>query len=118
MPKIRKSLSLSRPEMSTVLGHVHSRKFLGINERTLALQVLILGSYPNADLAPFVQRMAEEHPRLTVRYLQVGFKLKVFPEKSVDENWPLRSTRRWAPPAASTTSATASSPATPTPSSS
>ena len=33
-------------------------------------QVLILGSYPNADLAPFVQRMSEEHPRLTVRYLQ------------------------------------------------
>ena len=34
-------------------------------------QVLILGSYPNADLAPFVQKMSEEHPRLTVRYLQV-----------------------------------------------
>ena len=36
-----------------------------------SFQVLILGSYPNADLAPFVQKMSEEHPRLTVRYLQV-----------------------------------------------
>ena len=29
-----------------------------------------IGSDPYADLAPFVQRMSEEHPRLTVRYLQ------------------------------------------------
>ena len=40
------------------------------NSRHLSGCMKEIGSDPNADLAPFVQRMSEEHPRLTVRYLQ------------------------------------------------
>lgn len=64
------SLDLPKPlfplaGMPMIAHHVEAAAAVpGVNE------VLILGSYPNADLAPFVQRMSEEHPRLTVRYLQ------------------------------------------------
>jgi mannose-1-phosphate guanylyltransferase len=33
-------------------------------------EVLILGSYANAEMAPFVKKMSDRYPRLHLRYLQ------------------------------------------------